>query len=81
MTAGAASPSKPKTGNPNTGKTKTGARCPICRAPTVKAHRPFCSKRCADVDLGRWLKGAYAVPGEPAHGEPSPGEPVSGEPL
>jgi hypothetical protein len=29
------------------------------------AHRPFCSKRCTEIDLGRWLKGAYAVPGEP----------------
>lgn len=45
---------------------KSVARCPICRKPTVKAHRPFCSKRCAELDLGRWLKGAYAVPGEPA---------------
>ena len=39
---------------------------PICRKPTVKAHRPFCSKRCADLDLGRWLKGGYVVPGDPA---------------
>ncbi|WP_108681152.1 DNA gyrase inhibitor YacG [Methyloceanibacter sp. wino2] len=45
---------------------KAVARCPICRKPTVKAHRPFCSKRCAELDLGRWLKGAYAVPGDPA---------------
>ncbi|MEM9795197.1 MAG: DNA gyrase inhibitor YacG [Pseudomonadota bacterium] len=35
--------------------------CPICRKPTVAAYRPFCSKRCADVDLGRWLTGGYAV--------------------
>jgi len=42
------------------------ARCPICRKPTVKTHRPFCSKRCAEVDLGRWLKGGYALPDEPA---------------
>ncbi|MEM8575842.1 MAG: DNA gyrase inhibitor YacG [Pseudomonadota bacterium] len=42
------------------------SRCPICGKPTVKAHRPFCSKRCAEIDLGRWLKGAYAVPGDPA---------------
>ena len=45
---------------------KAVSRCPICRKPTVKAHRPFCSKRCADVDLGRWLKGGYVVPGDPA---------------
>ena len=45
---------------------KATPRCPICGEPTVKAHRPFCSKRCAEVDLGRWLKGRYVVPGEPA---------------
>jgi endogenous inhibitor of DNA gyrase (YacG/DUF329 family) len=37
-------------------------KCPICRAPTEHAYRPFCSRRCADVDLSRWLLGAYAVP-------------------
>ena len=36
--------------------------CPICRRPAVDAYAPFCSKRCADVDLGRWLAGAYAIP-------------------
>jgi endogenous inhibitor of DNA gyrase (YacG/DUF329 family) len=36
--------------------------CPICGKPAVFAARPFCSKRCADVDLHRWLRGAYAVP-------------------
>ena len=36
--------------------------CPICAKPTVAAYRPFCSRRCADVDLGRWMTGAYAVP-------------------
>lgn len=35
--------------------------CPICRKPTDKAFRPFCSKRCADIDLGKWLSGDYAV--------------------
>ncbi len=38
--------------------------CPICGATTVKATRPFCSKRCADVDLARWLNGGYAIPSE-----------------
>ena len=38
--------------------------CPICEKPTEKAYRPFCSKRCADVDLGRWFNGSYAVPAE-----------------
>jgi uncharacterized protein len=37
-------------------------KCPICSAPTVERYRPFCSKRCADVDLHRWLSGGYAVP-------------------
>ena len=39
-----------------------GATCPICAKPRVERYRPFCSKRCADIDLGRWLKGAYAIP-------------------
>ena len=36
--------------------------CPICGKPRVQQFRPFCSKRCADVDLNRWLSGVYAVP-------------------
>jgi uncharacterized protein len=44
---------------------KTTGRCPICGKPSAPARRPFCSKRCAEIDLGRWLKGAYTVPGEP----------------
>ena len=40
--------------------------CPICSQPTVDRYRPFCSKRCADIDLGRWLHGRYAVPAEEA---------------
>ena len=36
--------------------------CPICRRPAAADFRPFCSKRCADVDLNRWLTGVYAVP-------------------
>ncbi|MEO1039406.1 MAG: DNA gyrase inhibitor YacG [Pseudomonadota bacterium] len=42
-----------------------GAPCPICNKPAEKAFRPFCSKRCADVDLSRWFSGSYAIPGEP----------------
>jgi len=38
-------------------------RCPICGKLQAEAVRPFCSKRCADLDLGRWLKGSYVVPG------------------
>jgi endogenous inhibitor of DNA gyrase (YacG/DUF329 family) len=40
------------------------AKCPICRAAAVERFRPFCSKRCADIDLARWLGGAYAIPAE-----------------
>ena len=38
-------------------------KCPICGKPSVEAVKPFCSKRCADIDLSRWLKGVYAIPG------------------
>lgn len=41
------------------------ALCPICRRrEATPDYRPFCSKRCADVDLQRWFSGAYAVPAE-----------------
>lgn len=39
--------------------------CPICRRPAEREYRPFCSRRCANVDLQRWLVGGYAIPGEP----------------
>lgn len=38
--------------------------CPICGEEGVDAFHPFCSKRCADVDLGRWMTGRYAIPAE-----------------
>ena len=38
--------------------------CPICGKPTEPRYRPFCSKRCADIDLGRWLTGGYVIPGD-----------------
>jgi endogenous inhibitor of DNA gyrase (YacG/DUF329 family) len=38
------------------------ASCPICGKPTVAEFRPFCTRRCRDVDLHRWLAGVYAVP-------------------
>ena len=40
-------------------------RCPVCGRAAVPEHRPFCSARCRDVDLGRWLKGMYVIPGSP----------------
>ena len=36
--------------------------CPVCGKPAVETFQPFCSRRCADVDLNRWLSGVYAVP-------------------
>ena len=39
-------------------------RCPICGREPAAPHRPFCSARCAQIDLGRWLTGAYAIPTE-----------------
>ena len=43
--------------------------CPECGRPADPEHRPFCSARCRQVDLGRWLKGDYAIPGEAADPE------------
>jgi hypothetical protein len=46
--------------------------CPICGKPAAAAYRPFCSRRCADVDLGRWLTEGYRIPddGEELADEP-----------
>ena len=49
--------------------------CPICGKPGVQAYRPFCSKRCADVDLARWLRGDYVIPGPPADIDPDGDDP------
>ena len=48
--------------------------CPICNRPTDAEYRPFCSRRCADIDLAKWLTGAYAIPVEPAEDEDLPGD-------
>lgn len=37
--------------------------CPICGKPATSATKPFCSPRCADIDLGRWLGERYVIPG------------------
>lgn len=60
----------PRRGGPSA--RKGGGRCPVCDAPTKHRFRPFCSRRCQDVDLGRWLRGAYRVPTEEAPGEAVP---------
>ncbi len=49
----------------DTGKGEAGTvlrPCPVCGKPAVLAARPFCSKRCANIDLHRWLSGTYAIP-------------------
>jgi endogenous inhibitor of DNA gyrase (YacG/DUF329 family) len=46
-----------------TGRRTAGGNCPICGTTTDPGYRPFCSRRCADIDLARWLNGTYAVPG------------------
>ncbi len=38
--------------------------CPICAKDSDPKYRPFCSRRCADIDLGRWVTGSYAIPSE-----------------
>jgi hypothetical protein len=53
-------------------------RCPICSAPTEIEYRPFCSSRCADVDLSRWLRGAYAIPATELDDED--GDQIAGDP-
>ncbi|HXL71091.1 MAG TPA: DNA gyrase inhibitor YacG [Rhizomicrobium sp.] len=40
--------------------------CPICGKPKEAKFAPFCSSRCVQIDLGRWLKGSYAIPGSEA---------------
>jgi len=44
-------------------------KCPVCGRPSEPDRRPFCSRRCADIDLQRWLSGAYRVPTEPDDSE------------
>jgi endogenous inhibitor of DNA gyrase (YacG/DUF329 family) len=52
-------------GRTGAGRTSAAGRCPLCGNPMVARHRPFCSKRCADIDLGNWLGGHYRIAAEP----------------
>lgn len=58
-------------------------KCAIChKRPVTLEYKPFCSRRCSDVDLGRWLKGAYAIPDNTpldAGGEEESGLPADDE--
>jgi uncharacterized protein len=51
------------------GKKPPGKPCPVCGKPADPATLPFCSKRCRDVDLNRWLSGTYVIPGRPTDSE------------
>ena len=52
---------------------RIAANCPTCGKRGATGYRPFCSKRCADIDLGRWLKEGYRVPTDEGPGEEEPG--------
>ena len=54
-------PAKP----PAESKPGSAKPCVVCGKPAVEAFKPFCSSRCRDVDLNRWLSGSYVVPGRP----------------
>jgi endogenous inhibitor of DNA gyrase (YacG/DUF329 family) len=54
---------------------RIAAKCPVCGKPAELKYRPFCSKRCADIDLGRWLKEGYRFETDESPGdEGTPGE-------
>lgn len=59
-----------------------GKKCPICGNAVTVAYRPFCSKRCADLDLGRWLREDYRIPAEePPDGAEETGPPADDDPT
>ena len=49
-------------GGGGSGKKHGNSKCALCAKPVEEQYSPFCSKHCADIDLGRWLKGQYAIP-------------------
>ncbi len=54
----------------------SAAKCPICAKPSAARHKPFCSARCAQRDLGRWLNESYAIAArEPPEDEEEPSAP------
>jgi endogenous inhibitor of DNA gyrase (YacG/DUF329 family) len=72
-------PSDPDAGGPAATPRR---QCPICRKPKAERYRPFCSARCADVDLGRWFTEAYRIPAEAedeAESDPAPPPPGRGD--
>lgn len=55
-------------------KTAPERKCALCGKPQDEKFRPFCSKRCADVDLNRWFSGSYAIPAEEGDAPKDEGE-------
>ena len=55
---------------------KESKLCPICQKPSEEAFRPFCSRRCADIDLQRWFSGRYAIPASESSDEDGGGQPL-----
>ena len=53
-------------------KVQRSSTCAVCGKPSAEATQPFCSRRCADVDLGRWLTGQYRIPGPDAEPDEDP---------
>jgi uncharacterized protein len=53
----------PRAADKPASRPRKGRACPICGKEAQEETRPFCSKRCRDVDLNRWLSGSYVVPG------------------
>jgi len=71
------SPGAPQRSHTHAGA-NAGSNCPICGRPTEPATRPFCSKRCADIDLSRWLGGVYRIEGPETANVPGGTDPDEG---
>ena len=63
------SPDRPSSSSSQLRAVRTQAKCPVCGKPADDKYKPFCTKRCADIDLGRWLKEGYRVPTDETPGE------------
>ncbi|MDI2091471.1 DNA gyrase inhibitor YacG [Commensalibacter oyaizuii] len=49
--------------------TELNTKCPICKKKSMTEYRPFCSKKCADIDLGHWFTGTYRIASAPKNEE------------
>jgi endogenous inhibitor of DNA gyrase (YacG/DUF329 family) len=65
-------PARPRPARPAkkaAARKRPAKKCPICGKPATEASKPFCSERCRDVDLNRWLSGSYVIPAAKADDE------------